>query len=324
MNNAEPLLSIIVAVYNAEAWLGRCLESILAQLFSRIEVIVVNDGSTDASGSICNRFASADRRIRVFHKSQNEGLSEARNLGLQQATAPYVTFVDADDTISEDAYAANMPTLLADKSLDLLEYPAVVHYHSPKQYRWKMPAGNIRGSEDSIRHWMQKQGYLHCYVCNKIFRRELFNGLSFPPGKVYEDTFLFPLILRKAQHVHYSSQGNYYYHYHHSSITKDHSTAKLTDLLDAYLALLEQTATVAGIERERTLLYLHAVDTAIDINRAAKREGCSLPDSIHKLGAYRISLIRLLELPIPLRRKVKNVPLALLGSRCHYWIYSVI
>lgn len=323
MNKPIPLLSIIVPVFNAEAWLEDCLESILRQSFQEIEVILVNDGSTDASDNICDRFASLDYRIKVLHKSKNGGLSEARNDGLKQATASYITFVDADDTVSEDIYTANMQILLTDKTIDLLEFPAFIHYCSPKQYVWRMPTGNIRGSENIIIHWMQNEGYLHCYFCNKIFKRELFNELAFPSGKVYEDTFLLPLILRRTQHVYYSPSGVYFYHYRLSSITKDYSAAKLTDLFDAYIILLEQTSTIPGIRKERMLLYLHAVDTAIDINRAIKREKCTLPTSISKLGAYRISLSELFGLPMSLRRKLKFIPLVLFGKNSQlYYIFA--
>jgi len=97
-----PLLSVIVPVYNVEAYVARCVESILNQTYKNLEVILVDDGATDASGAICDTFAAQDPRVRVIHK-ENGGLSSARNAGLETATGEYITFVDSDDWIEGDA-----------------------------------------------------------------------------------------------------------------------------------------------------------------------------------------------------------------------------
>jgi len=98
------LLSVVVPVYNVESYLSRCLDSILGQTYPFLEVILVNDGSKDASGSICDRYAEQDPRVRVIHK-ENGGLSSARNAGINAATGTYITFVDSDDWIEADGYA---------------------------------------------------------------------------------------------------------------------------------------------------------------------------------------------------------------------------
>ena len=99
----HPLLSVIVPVYNTERYLTTCLESILDQIYSNIEVIVVDDGSTDESGKICDEIAKRDSRVTVIHKD-NAGLSSARNIGIQVASGKYIAFVDSDDFLDRNCY----------------------------------------------------------------------------------------------------------------------------------------------------------------------------------------------------------------------------
>ena len=105
MVQMEKLVSVIVAVYNIEEYLPRCVDSILAQTYRNLEIILVDDGSKDQSGSICDSYAEKDRRIKVIHK-KNGGLSDARNAGMDAATGEYIGFVDGDDWIEPDMYRA--------------------------------------------------------------------------------------------------------------------------------------------------------------------------------------------------------------------------
>ena len=105
INVEEKLVSVIVAVYNIEEYLPRCIDSISAQTYRNLEIILVDDGSTDSSGGICDDYAQKDRRIKVIHK-KNGGLSDARNAGLDKVSGDYIGFVDGDDWIEEDMYRA--------------------------------------------------------------------------------------------------------------------------------------------------------------------------------------------------------------------------
>ena len=106
-NNTKPKISVIVPVYNVEKYLRRCVDSILTQTFTDFEVLLIDDGSTDGSGKICDEYAKKDKRVRVFHK-ENGGVSSARNLGLDNVRGRYVTFVDADDKISPDYFPVDI------------------------------------------------------------------------------------------------------------------------------------------------------------------------------------------------------------------------
>lgn len=116
----EPAISIIVPVYKAEKYLHRCINSLLAQTFQDFEVLLVDDGSPDKSGEICDEYAKKDSRVRVFHKA-NGGVSSARNVGLDNAAGEYLTFIDADDWISVDCFEKGFPLLKRD-NLDILQY----------------------------------------------------------------------------------------------------------------------------------------------------------------------------------------------------------
>ncbi|MDE7478361.1 MAG: glycosyltransferase family 2 protein, partial [Lachnospiraceae bacterium] len=104
----DPLISVIVPVYNVEKYVMRCIESILAQTYTNLEILLVDDGSTDASGKICDELAKKDVRIRIIHK-ENGGPSDARNVGIQEARGEYYLFVDSDDWISENLLESMLP-----------------------------------------------------------------------------------------------------------------------------------------------------------------------------------------------------------------------
>lgn len=123
-----PLLSIVVPIYNAKPYLADCVNSILNQSYSDIELILVDDGSSDNSGAICDEYARTDKRVKVIHK-ENGGQASARNMGLNIVSGQYITFVDSDDTIAVDSYAKNIELMERCKAdIDILQYPCYYMY----------------------------------------------------------------------------------------------------------------------------------------------------------------------------------------------------
>ena len=177
-------LSVIIPVYRAEATLKRCVASVLSQDYGELEVILVDDGSPDDCPRQCDDWAQNDARIKTIHKT-NGGLSEARNAGLEIATGDYLTFVDADDYLAPNTYRQLMKQLSDAPETDLLEYPAYVHYGASDQYRLNFKQQTFN---DAMSYWYATQAYEHCYACNKLFRANLFDGIHFPVGRVFEDT----------------------------------------------------------------------------------------------------------------------------------------
>ena len=228
-------LSIIIPIYNVEDTLQRCLESVLAQVDETMEVVLINDGSTDSSGQIAEEMTAGRGNCRLIHQT-NKGLSAARNVGIAVTTGDYLTFVDSDDFIAEGTYAALLAVLAAHPDYDILEYPALLYYGSrTKQQLLTFSDTTI----SSIRDYWLGGGHLHSYACNKLFQRELFADVRFPEGKVFEDVYTYPFLLQRAKVVATTSAGLYYYCQNDKGITAQAGGKELTDLLEAHLKHLK-------------------------------------------------------------------------------------
>ena len=212
------ILSVIIPVYLVEATLDRCVESILAQNVDDMEVILVDDGSPDDCPRLCDEWAKRDSRIIVIHKN-NGGLSDARNAALDIASGQYITFVDSDDWLSENTLAPLLETI---GNCDLLEYSI--------EGRLQL---HDRIYEDIDKYWIKENVYTHTYACNKIYRKELFDGIRFPKGKVFEDAYTLPPLLRKCKRVRTSNHGYYHYTRNPRGITANADGKALKQLLEA-------------------------------------------------------------------------------------------
>lgn len=197
MNN---LVSIVVPVYNVENYVLKCLESLAKQDYENIEVIVVDDGSTDKSGLICDEFASDDGRFRVFHK-KNGGLSSARNFGIKKAKGEIIAFVDSDDFVKK-----KFITEMAQKMVDGVDI-VVCGYNNeiPKEE-------TLSGREATIR-LLTRQENIDIITWNKLYRKDLFvdNDIYFPDGKKHEDTLTTYKLYSKSVRVKYISIALYEY-----------------------------------------------------------------------------------------------------------------
>ena len=221
-------LSIIIPVYRVEATLDRCLQSVVSQSFRDFELILVDDGSPDRCPQMCDEWARRDDRIQVVHQ-QNGGLSAARNTGLDLARGDYVTFIDSDDFIAEDTLSALAGSM---NDYDIVEYPTFLHYDSPYQRRLDFGRQTY---DDSHAYWLQSRAYEHCYAWNKVYRRPLFNTVRFPVGKVFEDVYTLPRLLRQNPVIATISNGLYYYCNNPQGITATARGEQLRMLLDAHL-----------------------------------------------------------------------------------------
>lgn len=181
------MVSIIVPVYNLESYLPRCVESLLGQTCPDVEVILVDDGSTDGSAALCDAYAGKDSRVRVFHK-ENGGQSSARNVGLDAARGAWLLFVDGDDYLADDA----VEQLL--KAADSLpQTPDIVHFHYTEvadgTYIPEQKPGKWETEDTVLGHFerMYAYGGMGASPCTKLYRRTLFDGLRFREGTIYED-----------------------------------------------------------------------------------------------------------------------------------------
>lgn len=225
-------LSVIIPVYKTGSTLERCVGSVTSQSFRELEVILVDDGSPDESPALCDKLARQDSRIKVVHKA-NGGLSDARNAGIQTAQGDYITFVDSDDYVALDTYTLLMAVLEQYPDYDLIEFPIWCHYGSPRQSQQSF---DEHAYTDIAEYWLDTKAYLHTYACNKIYRRQLFDRVRFPVGRVFEDASTLPNILRHVNTVATTAQGSYYYCWNEQSITATACGPQLLMLLEAHLA----------------------------------------------------------------------------------------
>ena len=182
-------ISVIVPVYQVEAYLPQCIDSILAQTFRDFELILVDDGSQDRSGAICDEYAGRDERVRVLHK-ENGGLSDARNAGLEQANGDYFLFVDSDDFIApmmlERLYAGAQRE---GADLAICNFRYTFDTKEKKDFSTAMTAEILRGAEIFYNRKNDRSHGFWTVAWNKLYKRETFGKLRFRSGKYHEDEF---------------------------------------------------------------------------------------------------------------------------------------
>jgi len=210
-------VSIIVPVYNAEKFLDRCLESIALQTYAHLEIILVNDGSTDQSGEICDEFARQDNRVKVIHK-KNGGLSSARNAGLDIASGDYVFYLDSDDYLAKDCIERAVEISLnhlADIVILRMKYiPEDVNDEIAEEEEIREI---VMLPEQAIEASLYQEKF-SCCAPSKLYSVKIAKEVRFPIGKLSEDLATCHIFLSKAAKIVYSSQIGYYYRQQKSSI----------------------------------------------------------------------------------------------------------
>ena len=222
-----PKISVIVPVYNVEPYLRRCVDSVLSQTYADFELILIDDGSTDRSGQLCDEYLKADRRVTVFHR-ENGGVSAARNTGIEYALesdSAWITFIDSDDYVSDryleallDAaqeYGISVGARVMTKGEDLPEFTSwTVESYSPAELYYRKK-GNFTIS------------------AGKMFRKELFSSIRFPEGRIHEDSFTIYKILFRFDEIPFVPQYLYAHYKNPESITMSAWTPARLDALDA-------------------------------------------------------------------------------------------
>lgn len=224
-------ISVIVPVYNVEQYLERCVDSIISQTYTNLEIILVNDGSTDNSGKLCDELAKKDERIRVIHK-ENGGLSDARNRGIDEAESDLVGFIDSDDYIDSDMYEVllkNLNNTDADLSMCALYdvYNNTPEAQVTNKETWKL------SSEQAIKMVMEAK-ILSVTAVNKLYRKSLFTDLKFEVGKIAEDAFIMIKLLDKCEKIVATNEKKYYYVHRENSITTQKFSTKFLNVIEAY------------------------------------------------------------------------------------------
>ena len=237
--------------------MARCLDSILSQDYDDYELILVDDGSTDGSPAICDEYAVGRPFIDVIHQ-RNAGLSAARNKGISVAQGEYITFIDSDDLLADYTLAVLMTRLGAHPDYDILEYPVWWHWGEADQ---RLLTFGVHEYNDMREYWLEGKAYTHAYAWNKIYRRELFDKVRFPVGRVFEDVQTLPLLLEKARLVGTTEEGAYCYVANDDGITQNATGEQLTWLLETHVTQLKKL----GLTERATEYYAHVLNIQIDV-----------------------------------------------------------
>lgn len=245
----QNFISVIVPVYNVKPYLSECVSSILNQKYDNFELFLVDDGSTDGSGKLCDKLAENDRRIKVIHK-KNGGLSSARNAGVEAAEGEYICFIDSDDMVSEnylEVLYENAAVFGADISICRFvrfekENPvSAIAGNTPKELRKEDVMDRLTnvGTENALTATV---------AWNKLIRRSVAKNISFPPGKWHEDEFYINYLLEKSESFVETSAELYFYRQRSGSIVGSDNSGDLRhfDAVEAF--------------RERVKLYKKIAD----------------------------------------------------------------
>lgn len=293
IQNNKTQLSVIIPVYNVENYLVECVNSVLAQSLKALEIILVDDGSTDNSGSLCDQLAAKDRRIVVIHK-KNGGLSSARNVGLDIAKGQYVTFVDSDDVIiGNDTLSHVVQCLIEDNDLDIVQYDVLYDYTSSNEHRRNYPCRIYTGSEDIIKGYLAQNIHVSC--CDKVFRADIFKDIRFPLNQISEDIAVIPEIVSNTRKLKTTKIGYYGYRYREGSIS--HSFLpywKICSILNSYHKYLSYSYRYSAIRTDVIKIYTNLIWGYLSIVR--KNYPAQLPQFYNEK----------IFLKIPLKDWIKN------------------
>lgn len=235
------LVSVIIPVYNMQDYLRRCLDSIINQTLKEIEIIIVNDGSTDSSKKICEEYCEKDSRVILINK-ENGGVAAARNIGIQNAHAEYLMFLDSDDWVTPDFCESAYRAAVGNKAdLVLFDFYNVNSKKRTYPGRPTVEMGML-SKEQAMDYVFSGIG---SFAWNKLYKAELFDDICFPEGRSYEDIGIIHLIIDKAQKIYCLKIPLYYYFYRDNSIANKENKRSLADnvrMSSAQMDFLEEHA----------------------------------------------------------------------------------
>ena len=237
--NTTPLISVILPIYNKQAYLPRCMDSLLKQSYQNLELILVDDGSCNECAQLCDRYDAADSRVKVCHK-KNGGISDARNYGLRQATGEYICYVDPDDDVDMD-YIAYLYELIQKYRTPMSICQHRVIFENGRTKDYGADGDELQDGKTCVDR-MLYHDVIDTSVWGKLYRRELFEGITFPLGKQFEDMgTVYKLMLKSGQiAVGYASKYSYYMR--GDSITNCNFNPHKMDLLEMTDQMAEEVA----------------------------------------------------------------------------------
>lgn len=223
--NAAPLISVIVTIFNVERYVRKCLDSLKVQTLKQIEVICIDDGSTDGSGRIADEYVSDEFPIFKVVHTENRGLSAARNRGLDEARTDWLMFVDSDDWVSEDFCRVPYEAAIENGGdMVIFQYQMIAENGCTRRNKRKKALDGIISNEEAV-------DVGESFTWNKLYKKELFDGIRYPEGHMYEDVWTTHKVIYKARRILYCVKSLYFYRIRKGSIAQS-----ATSRVDEYLA----------------------------------------------------------------------------------------
>ena len=228
------LISVVLPIYNVELYLEECIDSVIDQSYKNLEIILVDDGSTDKSSFICDEFSKKDPRIKVIHKD-NGGLSDARNVGIRSASGEYIALVDSDDLIAENFIEQLYQSCINSNSMIAVCKFSSFSKTSDLSFSEKQSKTEIISGRDLIKQIYLGQASQFGFVAwNKLYNRKLFDFIQYPVGRIYEDTFTTYKLFLNSNQISLLDQPLYFYRIRPESIMSTKvSLKKVKDGVDA-------------------------------------------------------------------------------------------
>ena len=232
----NPLISVIIPIYNVECYLKTCIDSIVNQTYSNLEIVLVDDGSPDRCFEICDEYAKKDNRVKVIHQ-ENGGLAHARNVGIANSNGEYLTFVDSDDYVSDD-YVESLYKGLIESDADISVASLIVFKESESSCvtHKREPFVEVKKNDYFKEYASIKAERSMPFITawNKLYKKELFDGIKYPKGKLYEDAFTTYKLIEKAKKIVYSTTKLYYYRLNPQSILGQSFKEKHIEMVEAF------------------------------------------------------------------------------------------
>lgn len=264
-SNNLPLISVIIPVYNVELYLHRCVESLTNQTYKNLELIFVNDGSTDSSGKLCEKFALLDDRIKIIHQS-NGGSSIARNSGLKVAKGEYISFVDSDDWV-ELNMLETMISFALESNLKVIECGVArsINYNKDNTGDY---GRTIETKEVALERIITTQSFA---VWRRIYHRSVVENMLFIPYKIHQDVFFTIDVINKMETIGYIPAPLYIYYVENAtSIIRSHYNIQKLRSIDAGIYVLENTlcydSEIVNIAKKYVIIFLSSNYNAIFMN----------------------------------------------------------
>ncbi|WP_088070502.1 glycosyltransferase family 2 protein [Gottfriedia luciferensis] len=313
----NPKISIIVPVYKVERYINKCVDSILSQTFTDFELILVDDGSPDRCGIICDEYANKDERVKVIHK-QNGGQASARNMALDIARGDYIGFVDSDDWIEPDMYEL-LYAISIENDCDIVNCTGIVHFEDKTIIKSSHPL-TIHNRSQAMKAIFEGELYDEV-VWSKLIKRELLENLRFPEGIMYEDTAFTYKLINKSKKVGYIGEAKYHY------IKRENSTmdrAVKNKSIDAVLIYDEIYQFISQNYPElKPIVTLKLANSAMAILSIISLDPNSM---LYKKEYDKVAMIlnNYFTKTMKLKEFVTNIKILLIATRIHPIFYRLI